>query len=87
MPDSRPEVLPVVLCGGAGSRLWPLSQPHRPKPLLPLPQPPATLLGSTLARLRAVGAPRLVAGEAHRDMLRAAFPEVPMLVEIGRAHV
>ncbi|PWG02113.1 mannose-1-phosphate guanylyltransferase/mannose-6-phosphate isomerase [Sphingosinicella humi] len=27
---------PVILCGGAGQRLWPLSSPEQPKPLLPL---------------------------------------------------
>ena len=27
---------PVILSGGCGSRLWPLSREHYPKPLLPL---------------------------------------------------
>ena len=27
---------PVILCRGSGSRLWPLSREHYPKPLLPL---------------------------------------------------
>ena len=29
-------ITPVILCGGSGSRLWPLSREHYPKPLLPL---------------------------------------------------
>jgi mannose-1-phosphate guanylyltransferase/mannose-6-phosphate isomerase len=29
-------LLPVVLCGGSGTRLWPLSREHYPKQLLPL---------------------------------------------------
>ena len=29
-------IVPVILCGGAGSRLAPLSRPDRPKPFLPL---------------------------------------------------
>ena len=26
----------VILAGGGGTRLWPLSRPDRPKPFLPL---------------------------------------------------
>jgi len=29
-------LVPVVLCGGAGSRLWPLSREHHPKPFIKL---------------------------------------------------
>ncbi|MCY7339392.1 MAG: mannose-1-phosphate guanyltransferase, partial [Sphingomonas bacterium] len=29
-------VRPVILAGGAGTRLWPMSTPERPKHLLPL---------------------------------------------------
>ena len=71
----------MVLCGGSGSRLWPLSQTYRPKPLLPLVLPNQTLLGETLERLEPVGLPWLVAGRVHREQLRAAHPEVPLLVE------
>ena len=30
------EIVPVILCGGAGSRLWPLSRQLLPKQCLPL---------------------------------------------------
>jgi mannose-1-phosphate guanylyltransferase / mannose-6-phosphate isomerase len=30
------KITPVILCGGAGRRLWPYSRPDRPKPFLPL---------------------------------------------------
>ena len=30
------EIVPVVLAGGSGTRLWPLSRPDRPKQFLPL---------------------------------------------------
>lgn len=30
------QITPVILAGGGGARLWPLSQPDRPKPLLKL---------------------------------------------------
>jgi len=40
----------VVLAGGGGTRLWPLSRPERPKPFLPL-LGDETLLQRTVARL------------------------------------
>lgn len=39
----------VILCGGSGSRLWPLSTADRPKQLVPLPDG-RTLLQATLDR-------------------------------------
>ena len=29
-------IVPVILCGGSGTRLWPRSRKDRPKPFLPL---------------------------------------------------
>ena len=43
-------IYPVILCGGSGSRLWPLSREHYPKPLLPLTSG-QTLLQETAVRL------------------------------------
>lgn len=31
-----PRIIPVILCGGVGSRLWPLSRPNKPKQFLKL---------------------------------------------------
>lgn len=36
MPQMTSRPYAVVLAGGGGTRLWPLSSPHRPKPFLPL---------------------------------------------------
>jgi mannose-1-phosphate guanylyltransferase/mannose-6-phosphate isomerase len=33
---SNHQLVPVILCGGAGSRLWPLSREHHPKPFIKL---------------------------------------------------
>ena len=30
------KIVPVVLCGGSGTRLWPRSRKTKPKPFLPL---------------------------------------------------
>ena len=46
-------ILPVILSGGAGTRLWPLSREAAPKPFMPLPDG-ETLLGKTAARALAL---------------------------------
>ena len=42
-------LLPLILSGGAGTRLWPLSREAAPKPFMPLPDG-ETLLAKTAAR-------------------------------------
>ena len=64
-------IYPVILTGGAGSRLWPLSREHYPKPLLPL-FGKRTLLQETVLRLAdmpAVAAPLFVCNEEHRFLV------------------
>jgi mannose-1-phosphate guanylyltransferase / mannose-6-phosphate isomerase len=46
-------ILPIILCGGAGSRLWPLSRETFPKPFVKLPDG-STLIAHTLERIAAV---------------------------------
>jgi mannose-1-phosphate guanylyltransferase/mannose-6-phosphate isomerase len=64
-------IYPVILTGGAGSRLWPLSREHYPKPLLPLIGK-HTLLQETALRLTGLpGAmpPVFVCNEEHRFLV------------------
>src|ERR1700686_1627697 len=51
MPTVDPSLrlVPVILSGGAGTRLWPLSRETAPKPSMPLPDG-ETLLAKTAAR-------------------------------------
>jgi mannose-1-phosphate guanylyltransferase len=61
-------LIPVILSGGSGTRLWPLSRELYPKQLLPLVGK-GTMLQETLARLAGVtdvGAPLVVCNESHR---------------------
>ena len=51
----------VILAGGGGTRLWPLSRPDRPKPFLPL-LGERTLLRATFERL----VPGLLAADCGR---------------------
>src|ERR1700687_2243146 len=61
-------VFPVILSGGAGTRLWPLSREMYPKQLLALTSK-RTMLQDTAARLAGIAAaqpPIVVCNEAHR---------------------
>lgn len=61
------QVLPVVLAGGAGARLWPLSRERYPKQFLPLTGE-RTMLQQTLGRLAGlpVASPVIVCHHDHR---------------------
>src|SRR3954451_13481826 len=65
-------VIPVVMCGGAGTRLWPASRPARPKQFLDL-LGERSIFQDTLTRLRDVpglGAPVIVTGVKHAEWVR-----------------
>ena len=51
--ESEIRIVPVILSGGAGTRLWPLSRETAPKPSMPLPDG-ETLLAKTAARALAL---------------------------------
>src|ERR1700677_4677489 len=62
------KLTPVILSGGAGTRLWPLSREMYPKQLLALAGK-QTMLQETAARLAGIegaGDPVIVCNEAHR---------------------
>lgn len=64
-------IVPVILSGGAGTRLWPLSRELYPKQLLPLAGE-QTMLQETVGRLAGLpdlGAPLVVCNENHRFMV------------------
>lgn len=62
------KILPVVLSGGSGTRLWPLSREKYPKQLLPLVGD-LSMLQATIARMDGIpglAEPLLVCNEEHR---------------------
>lgn len=64
-------IIPVILSGGAGTRLWPLSREEYPKQLLPL-NSELTMLQETAERLKGVShvaRPMVVCNESHRFMV------------------
>ena len=89
MPD---QIVPVILCGGSGSRLWPMSRRLLPKQFLPLVTE-HTLLQDTVLRLRGLegcGAPVAVLNHEHRflaaEQLQAVDvkPRSMLLEPVGR---
>ncbi len=84
---------PVVLTGGSGTRLWPLSRRTLPKQLLPLTSQ-HSMLQETLLRLRdleAVGSASIVCNQAHRFLVAEQLreiditPQLLMLEPVGRS--
>ena len=72
-----PMLIPVILSGGSGTRLWPLSRELYPKQLLPLVGK-RTMLQETVARLdgmAGVAAPIVVCNESHRFMVAEQLRE------------
>ncbi len=64
-------IVPVILSGGSGTRLWPMSQPERPKQFLPLASD-ATMFEATVARCAdrtRFAAPMIVANARHADLI------------------
>lgn len=62
---------PVILCGGSGTRLWPVSRKVHPKPFLPLTED-RTLFQQAIGRVAddpRFGAPIVVAGSQHVELI------------------
>ncbi len=59
-------LVPVILSGGAGTRLWPLSREAAPKPFMPLPDG-ETLLGKTASRAAQLAGVRGLVTVTNRD--------------------
>ena len=60
--------LPVIMAGGSGTRLWPLSRQLNPKQFLPLVDAQLTMLQATIKRLDGLehALPLLICNENHR---------------------
>lgn len=72
-------IYPVILCGGSGTRLWPVSRKAVPKPFLPLVSA-ETLFEQAVRRVAGdyrFAAPIVVAGAAHADLILAQWGDTP----------
>lgn len=83
---------PVILSGGSGTRLWPLSRGQHPKQFLPLVSQ-KTMVQETMLRLSGIGGlnpPIAVCNEDHRFMMAEQLweinikPETIILEPVGK---
>ena len=73
------KIVPVVLCGGSGTRLWPRSRKTKPKPFLPLIGE-RTMFEATLGRCgdsEQFAPPVIVTGTAHLEHVEEQAKESP----------
>jgi mannose-1-phosphate guanylyltransferase/mannose-6-phosphate isomerase len=73
-------VIPVIISGGSGTRLWPLSTPDKPKQFHALGGE-QTLIQQTALRLDgaeglSVAAPILICNHRHLDIARAQMAQI-----------
>lgn len=92
MNDTDPTLVPVVLSGGSGTRLWPASRLNQPKQLLPLVDE-RSMIRATIDRVAGIGSaqrPIIVTNRDHADaisceMVTAGYPDAVLILEpVGR---
>ena len=80
---SRCPVIPVILCGGTGSRLWPISRESYPKQYLKInPSDNLTLLQRTFRRISNIPElkdPILVCNEEHRFIAAEQMRQIDII--------
>ena len=71
-------VHPVILCGGSGTRLWPLSRPERPKQFASLVRHQSSFQDTVLRVAPLAGSADIlvVTGGAHVDLIQAQLSEI-----------
>lgn len=77
--DTR--IIPVILSGGAGTRLWPMSTPACPKQFLAL-HGELTMFQQTLSRIADplhFAAPMIVANASHASLIESQMAAIAML--------
>ncbi|PPB85793.1 mannose-1-phosphate guanylyltransferase/mannose-6-phosphate isomerase [Acinetobacter soli] len=78
------KILPVIMAGGSGTRLWPLSRTQYPKQFLKLSPDGYTLLQATLLRLKNLDCadPILICNEEHRFLAAEQMREIGITAKI-----
>lgn len=69
-------IQPVILCGGSGTRLWPLSRESFPKQFVPLIDG-QSLMALTITRTQSLGTPICVTNEEHRFFVQELLSVAP----------
>ncbi len=77
--DEKTRIIPVILSGGSGTRLWPMSRDERPKQFLALTDE-RTMFQLTLDRAgdsERFAAPLIVANARHADLIEEQLGSTP----------
>src|SRR5689334_388000 len=77
-------IVPLIMCGGAGTRLWPASREVRPKQFLPLFGPRSTFQ-DTLLRVsddKLFDKPIVITNAAYRFMVREQLAEIGIEADV-----
>ncbi|MBV6394785.1 MAG: Mannose-1-phosphate guanylyltransferase RfbM [Anaerolineales bacterium] len=81
MTDILDHTYAVIMAGGGGTRLWPVSRKTRPKQMLPLVEENLTLFQTTVRRLDGLFPPErilVVTVAEQAESLHEQAPEIPM---------
>ena len=87
--ENTPTLIPVILAGGVGSRLWPVSRKLYPKQFQDLLNDGSSFFQATLERVRGIencGTPIIVCNEEHRFLVaeqlrQACWAEATIILE------
>ncbi|ENL6904421.1 mannose-1-phosphate guanylyltransferase/mannose-6-phosphate isomerase [Enterobacter ludwigii] len=79
--NGKKKIIPVIIAGGVGSRLWPMSREEHPKQFLPLLNNTMSLLQQTLERVSGeeFEKPIVICNEEHRFLVAQQLKELGML--------
>ncbi|WP_232628592.1 mannose-1-phosphate guanylyltransferase/mannose-6-phosphate isomerase [Methylobacterium sp. Leaf118] len=78
-------ILPVILCGGAGTRLWPASRESMPKQFTPLVDPNASTFQATARRVAdaaVFGRPTVIASSEARFIVAEQLAQAGIAADI-----
>lgn len=83
---SKNKIIPVLMCGGSGSRLWPMSRQSYPKQFLKCnPESNKSFLQDTFLRLKNIpnlSSPILICNEQHRFIAAEQMREINVKPEL-----
>jgi len=87
--DNGTSVVPVILAGGVGSRLWPQSRARLPKQFSRFPGQQGSLFQATLTRLQGLPdllGPLVICNEDHRFLVAEQLRQLDMHDQAGATH-